>query len=53
MRGFVATPDGARVVAEQVEGWRLSGNPESFGQALADKLAASGAREILESLSHD
>jgi hydroxymethylbilane synthase len=53
MRGFVASPDGARMIAEQLDGWPLSANPESFGQALADKLAAGGAREILGSLPHD
>jgi hydroxymethylbilane synthase len=53
MRGFVASPDGVRMVAEQVEGSPLSANPERFGQALADKLAAGGAREILGSLPHD
>jgi hydroxymethylbilane synthase len=53
MRGFVASPDGARMVAAQVEGGHLSASPESFGEALAHRLAAEGAREILASLPHE
>jgi hydroxymethylbilane synthase len=53
MRGFVASPDGTRMVAHAQEGGRLDANPEAFGQALAERLAAGGAREILASLPGD
>jgi hydroxymethylbilane synthase len=53
LRGFVASPDGTRMVARELEGGRLDADPEAFGQALADRLAAGGAREILASLPHD
>ena len=52
MRGFVASPDGSRVVAAEACG-SLEQNPEAFGQSLAGQLAAGGAREILAALTHD
>ena len=49
MRGFVASPDGQRLIrAEQ------SGNidqPEDLGNAVANALRAQGAEEILASLN--
>jgi hydroxymethylbilane synthase len=53
MRGFVASPDGRRMVARELEGGRLDADPEAFGQEMANRLAAGGAREILASLPHD
>lgn len=48
LRGFVAQPDGRRIVSDA-----LSGKPETgiaMGQQLAQKLIAQGADEILASL---
>ncbi len=48
LRGFVATPDGSRMIAD-----KLCGKPESgeqMGQQLARNLMAHGAEEILASL---
>jgi porphobilinogen deaminase len=53
MRGFVASPDGSRMVSAESAGGNLQQDPEAFGRALAAQLAARGAREILASLSHD
>jgi hydroxymethylbilane synthase len=53
MHGFVASPDGTRMVAERLEGGHLGDDPEAFGQTLAEKLAVGGAREILAGLPHD
>ena len=49
LRGFVASPDGRRMVAEEAVS-RLDGSPEALGRALADRLAERGAREILAAL---
>ena len=51
LRGFVASPDGTRCVSADVHAPSLDANPEEVGQALADQLAAGGAREILAALS--
>lgn len=49
LRGFVATPDGSRMIAD-----KLCGKPESgeqVGQQLAQNLKAHGAEEILAALA--
>lgn len=49
MRGFVATPDGARILrAEQVGG---IAQPEALGDAVAQALLKQGAGEILAALA--
>jgi hydroxymethylbilane synthase len=48
LRGFVALPDGSRVVRGQREG--VASDAESLGRALADDLLAQGAGEILAEL---
>ncbi len=48
LRGFVALPDGSRVVRGEREG--AAQEAESLGRALADDLLAQGAREILAEL---
>ncbi|MCL2160688.1 MAG: hydroxymethylbilane synthase [Betaproteobacteria bacterium] len=48
LRGFVAMPDGSRVVRGEREGTALEA--ESLGRALADDLLAQGAGEILAEL---
>jgi hydroxymethylbilane synthase len=53
MRGFVASPDGTRLAASELDGGRLDADPEAFGQEMAAHLAAGGAREILAGLPHD
>jgi hydroxymethylbilane synthase len=48
LRGFVAQPDGTRIVSDA-----LNGKPETgikMGQELAEKLIKQGADEILASL---
>lgn len=50
LRGFVAQPDGKRIVSDA-----LTGKPETgitMGQQLAQKLIKQGADEILASLAH-
>lgn len=49
LRGFVASPDGTRMVADEVRA-DVAGSPLDFGNALADRLVAKGAREILAAL---
>jgi hydroxymethylbilane synthase len=53
LRGFVASPDGARMVRGQVVCASTERDPESLGLELAEQLAAGGAREILAALSHE
>ncbi len=53
LRGFVASPDGARMVRGQVTCQSMERDPESLGLELAEQLAAGGAREILAALSHE
>jgi hydroxymethylbilane synthase len=48
LRGFVAAPDGSRLVRGELEG--PAADPEALGRALADKLKAQGAGEILAAL---
>jgi len=49
LRGFVASPDGSRMVADEMRS-ALQGQAEDLGNALAAKLVARGAREILAAL---
>ena len=49
MRGFVASPDGARMVRAELCG--DSADPEALGKRVADALLAQGAAEILASLN--
>jgi hydroxymethylbilane synthase len=53
LRGFVASPDGARMVRGEVLCASMQRDPESVGLELAEQLAAGGAREILAALPHD
>ena len=53
LRGFVASPDGARMVRAQLLRPSTEGDPETLGLELAEQLAAGGAREILAALSHE
>jgi len=48
LRGFVATPDGTRIARSEAEG--PADRPEALGEALAQKLRALGADEILARL---
>jgi hydroxymethylbilane synthase len=48
LRGFVATPDGTRMARSEAEG--AGAAPEELGTALADKLKALGAEQILAQL---
>ena len=49
LRGFVASPDGVRMVCDEVAG-SAAGSPADFGRGLAARLIAKGAREILGAL---
>jgi len=49
MRGFVATPDGARLIRAEHIG--SVNNPEALGNAVAKDLLAQGAGEILAALA--
>lgn len=49
LRGFVASPDGVRMVYDEIAG-SVAGSPADFGRALAERLIAKGAREILAAL---
>jgi hydroxymethylbilane synthase len=53
LRGFVASPDGARMVRGEVVCASMQRDPESVGLELAERLAAGGAREILAALTYD
>jgi hydroxymethylbilane synthase len=50
LRGFVASPDGGRMVADEVGG--PAADPAALGRALAAKLDAQGAGEILAALEN-
>jgi hydroxymethylbilane synthase len=50
LRGFVASPDGRRLVADEVSAQRARTSAEALGAALARKLVDKGAREILAEL---
>ena len=49
LRGFVASPDGSRMVCDEITVPR-SGMPQELGNAVAQRLIAKGAREILAGL---
>jgi hydroxymethylbilane synthase len=49
LRGFVASPDGERMVCDEISG-DVSGSPLDLGRALAERLIGKGAREILAAL---
>ncbi len=49
LRGFVASPDGRQMVADEAQGL-LEGSPEALGTLLADRLVDRGARDILAAL---
>jgi len=49
LRGFVARPDGSRMVYDEITAPR-SGIPQELGNAVAQRLIAKGAREILAGL---
>ena len=49
MRGFVATPEGARMVRAELTG--EIADPEALGKRVADALLAQGAGEILAALA--
>jgi hydroxymethylbilane synthase len=48
LRGFVALPDGSRMVSAEREG--RAEDAEALGLALADDLRAQGAEDILAQL---
>ena len=48
LRGFVASPDGKRMVSDRVSGPPSTG--EALGQSLAQRLTDLGAAEILAAL---
>jgi hydroxymethylbilane synthase len=49
MRGFVATPDGKRMLRAERNG--PASDPEALGKAVAEDLLAQGAGEILDALA--
>jgi hydroxymethylbilane synthase len=49
LRGFVASPDGKKLVADELQA-DIASSPLDLGAALADRLIAKGAREILAAL---
>ena len=49
LRGFVASPDGQRLVAGELSG--APADDEAIGRALAEQLKARGAAEILSALA--
>ena len=49
LRGFVASPDGARMVSDEASA-PSSGIAQELGNAVAQRLIAKGAREILAAL---
>jgi hydroxymethylbilane synthase len=53
LSGFVASPDGARMVRAEVRTTSLDRDPEGFGAQLADQLVAGGARQILDALPRE
>jgi hydroxymethylbilane synthase len=48
LRGFVASPDGRRMVRDEATG--AVDDPEALGAALAERLKAQGAADILAAL---
>jgi hydroxymethylbilane synthase len=53
LRGFVASPDGTRHVSAELQAPGLESDPEQAGEALAARLAANGAHEILAALANE
>lgn len=51
LRAFVATPDGATLISDQLEGG--TGDPATLGSELAGRLRALGADSILATLRKD
>jgi hydroxymethylbilane synthase len=49
LRGLVATPDGQRVIRDELRG--AAADPEALGSALAARLRAAGAGEIIAALT--
>ncbi|MEO8628222.1 MAG: hydroxymethylbilane synthase [Betaproteobacteria bacterium] len=47
LRGFVASPDGSRLIAAEQQCAGINSSPDELGRALAEQLIAQGAREIL------
>ena len=52
MRAFVGSPDGKSYVAAEDQASDLAASPEALGSAVAEKLIAAGARNILAALTH-
>jgi hydroxymethylbilane synthase len=50
LRGFVASPDGARMARAELAVPSADADPEAAGRRLADQLVEAGAREILAAL---
>lgn len=50
MTGFVASPDGGKIVRDEILG--NAAQSEALGQALADRLISQGAQDILAALDH-
>ncbi len=50
LRGFVATPDGSRLIEDEVTMRSSESTPGKIGQDVAQRLADRGAKEILASL---
>lgn len=53
LRGFVGSPDGRKYLWADERTQNVAANPEEVGQALAEKLIADGAREILAALRRE
>ncbi|MEX0959132.1 MAG: hydroxymethylbilane synthase [Burkholderiales bacterium] len=51
LRGFVGSPDGSRLLVDEVQGNCVEVTGASLGTRLAEKLAARGANEILSALN--
>jgi len=51
LRGFVAAPDGSRMVSGELKG--AADDPEALGVTLAEGLKAQGAGEILAALQQN
>jgi hypothetical protein len=50
LRGFVATPDGSRLIEDEVTMRWSESLPDVIGQDVARRLADRGAKEILAAL---
>ena len=50
LRGFVATPDGSRLIEDEVKMPYSEVAPDTIGKEVARRLTERGAREILDSL---